>query len=211
MEAIKIITLCLVLGSSFIFLSCDTVDGIIEYFTKEPEVEAIEEVIQMSVPLGYVAQVAMAAANGEELEFDVQMVSNIENSIGWATMIIPVSKEHPLPIGNKTGTIMVTGYWSSKDEAVLSMAFTDFDIMVGSFSFVNIEAFPVVRTEEGLSVSYMKVWMNMGDLAMGFSSFDYDKNKERMGWKKSLPLIDTVMNQNVDFWTVVINDKNTPG
>jgi hypothetical protein len=194
-----------------LFISCSAVDEIKDYFTKEPEVAAVTEVLKIALPIGYAAQIAMAAVNGEALDNDIIVLSGIKDSSGPALVTIPVTTQRLLPIGSKTGTIVVSGYWSSMHDAVLSMALTDVNIATATATFDNIQAFPVFRDDTGITAIYVKEWVNMGTSSLDTSSVSSSEAAEKTTWGKNVPEIDSTMSADQDVWKITVRHKGTPG
>ena len=196
-------------------LSCgsisDKVNEIKDYFTKEPEVEAIAEVLKIALPIGYAAQIAMAAVNGDAVDDDIVIMSGISDSAGPALITIPVTATHPFPVGSKTGTIVVSGYWSSMDEAVLSMALIDIDIALANATFSNMQAFPVFRDSAGITAMYVKEWVNAGQSSLDINSVSASEADEKKAWGEDAPEIDSTVSVDQDVWKINVKHRGTPG
>jgi hypothetical protein len=205
----------LIISLGTLTLSCglisEKVNEVKNYFTKEPEVKAVAEVLKIALPIGYAAQIAMAAVNGERVDDNIIVVSGITDSAGPALITIPVTVTRPLPIGSKTGTIVVSGYWSSMDEAVMSMTLTDIGIAIATAMFENIQAFPVFRDSTGVTAVYVKEWVNTGESSLDTNSVSASEANEKKAWGENTPEIDSSMSVDLDVWKITVKHKGTPG
>ncbi|MBN1127916.1 MAG: hypothetical protein JXA71_02955 [Chitinispirillaceae bacterium] len=209
LKNILLISLCSLMLSGGLF--CDTIDTIKDYFTKEPEVDAVAEVLRIALPIGYAARTAMAAVNGETVDDGIVIVSGIKDSTGPALITIPVSSTHPLPIGSNTGTLVVSGYWSSMNEAVMAMVLNGLDIPTATATFDNIQAFPVLRDSTGIQALYARQWVNVGKSSLDTSSVSASEAEEKIAWGKNVPTIDSSASVDQDVWIIRVKHKGTPG
>ena len=198
-----------------LFCSCgkfsNTTKEIIDLFKKTPEVEAVADALKISLPIGYAAQIAMAAVNGDSLDSDITILSNIIDSSGPALVTIPVTVERPLPVGSKTGTIIIAGYWLSMDAAVMSMVLVNFDISTTTTELKNIKAFPVFREPEGITAVYVNQWINIVESSLDTNSIKKSEANKKLAWVDSVPEIDSTISTEQDVWMITVNENNTPG
>lgn len=193
-------------------LSCGIFKEVKEYFTKNPEVEAVEEVIKIAMPICYAAQIAMAAVAGEAVDPDITVISNVQDSSGGSALItIPITTSRPLPVGNKTGTIVVSGFWLSMNEAVMAMVLTNLTITTATATFDNIKAFPVFRDTTGVQAVYMKQWVNLGESSLDTNSVSESEAAQKKQWGENTPEINSSVSVEQDVWIVTALHKGTPG
>lgn len=115
-------------------------------FNKAPDIAAVTRTIKVSLPLAYAANVALDAVNKQAFS-GVTMNPSLGDTFPYSGMVtIPISKAHPLPVGlDSSGTIVVLGLWSSRNEGVMSVFFTSRNIKDGTFTLANIAFVPAQR------------------------------------------------------------------
>lgn len=213
----KNLIISLVLLTVTLFISCgkfiNSTKEIVNYFKKTPEVEAIADAVKISLPIGYAAQIAMSAVNGDSLDPGITVLSNIVDSSGPALVTIPVTADRPLPVGSKTGTIIVAGYWLSMEEAAMSMIFTNFDITTSAADFKNIKTFFVIRKTEGTGTTamYVNQWVNLVESPLDTNSVSKSEAIQKKAWADSIPEIDSTISVEQDVWIIMVKENNTPG
>jgi hypothetical protein len=178
------------------------------YSFKDPSGEPIKAVVRSTVPLAYAASVAMFSVNGSK-------PSNAVVSINTCTAIpadcfaaITITDDDSsVPLQLSTGTITVLGYWSSPDQAILTVAFSG-DAGSVLFPVHNISLFPVFRSGSSLKIVYAKIDINAivkdpATLTAGEKDAVFLKlNKTASN--------DASANVNMDAWIVDRNDRGTP-
>jgi hypothetical protein len=114
---------------------------------REPELESLRQGLKTSVAIGYCASLAMAAFKGEELPDNVIVFTNHsdEYSSSWL-LYVRIDSYYPLPFNPGIGDIVVGGIGDANG-GVISMVFTDIDILGGEFRLGGIHTVPVIERE----------------------------------------------------------------
>ncbi len=191
-------------------IQCRRIQDIKDFFDKEPEVAAISKVLKTTIPIAYAANIAMAAINGDTLP-QVTIQQGFTSFPGNGILHITISPTYPLPVGSdNSGSIFVAGMWSSTDNAILTILFTDLNIKHGTFQLNSISTFPVQRDTNGILAVYTDQDVNnvkdtflvfnltTGEIQTKYANLDTEKPTDSA----------IVVEQNA--WIINVADKNTP-
>jgi len=115
--------------------------------TREPELESLRQGLKTSAAIGYCASLAMTAFKGEELPGNVITITNNsdEYSSSWI-LYVRIDSYYPISFNSGIGDIVIGGI-GDKNGGVISMVFTDIDILGGEFKLGGIYTVPVIERE----------------------------------------------------------------
>lgn len=215
--------LTVILGLCIIFVVSSLVacsEDDIHNFFQDPNTEPIRATIKAGVPLANIAAISMAVYQGQEIYGVTKIGDGSLAHIHFNSY--PLASE-PLPfdnINNEGGSVDVYGLWSSPDQAILTVVFTDYSPGVPSFSIKKINTFPVqvVNTPEPhIMIAYANIDIDIfnssnyedpGDLdsseqAAEFERFSDVENEEAIRENAEI-------NVDLDAWVVHVFDNGTP-
>lgn len=122
---------------------------------EDPEIQSLRDGISASVSVGYCTSVAYSFFKGEELPDNVVVVSQKEDS-GVKSVILQVviNDSYQLPLNSSVGQITIAGTWEEKGSweqngGVISVLFTDIDILSSNYDFVGFYTLPIQELEDG--------------------------------------------------------------
>ena len=190
----------------------------IEDFFQDPNIEPIRAAVKTSVPLGNIAAISMAAYQGQVIDG----VSVIKNG-SLASINI---ESYPLVSDNlpfscfEEGSVMVYGWWSAPDRAILTVVFTDYSPGVPSFSVKKINTFPVQiidTPEPHIMLVYSNIDIDINTVSNPEDPGELDSNEQLVEFERFLDVQNeessrenAEINVDVDAWVVRVFDNNTP-
>lgn len=190
----------------------------IENFLQDPNTEPIKATVKTGVPLGNIAAICMAVYHGQEIDGVSIMQSGEFASIYFDSY--PLVTEQ-LPFSNsEDGSVMVYGWWSSPNRAILTVVFTDFSPGVPSFSVKKVSTFPVQIIdipEPHIMIVYSNIDIDINSSSNPEDPGDLDSNELSTEFERLLDVgneestqEDAEINVNVDAWLVRVYDNGTP-
>jgi len=186
-------------------------DDIRNYFNQIPTVEPIESTVKTAVPLGYAASVAMASVNGAVIP-NTSLSNTCTTYPCVATMVIILSPGI-LPVTldgiENNGEIFVAGLWSSAQQAIMTMVFTDINAGSNYLSIHKISTIPVTQTGSTLSIVYAGVDMNIDsdpDFFIDLNDTQIQTEYERLNQPVS---DDPEINVDMDAWVISVDLAGT--
>jgi hypothetical protein len=200
-----VLVTCIILN-----LQCRRIQEVKDFFNREPEVSAVSKVLKTTIPVVYAANVAMAAVNGDTLP-QVVFRQGFTSFPGNGILYITISPTYPLPIGSdNSGGILVVGMWSSKNNAILTVLFSDLNISQGTFQLNSINTFPVQRDGDSLLAVYADQDVNsVKDTFLVFSLSTGQIQTEYIRLLAEKPTDSAiVVEQNA--WIIDVDTKGTP-
>lgn len=128
--------------------ACGKVDEQTNNYTqKTPSTEPIKTTIKTTIPVAYAAAIAMQTA---------------PCSPPCAAMVtVPIDAASIPIILESYGEIVVSGFWTDADSAVLTTSLIDVSIGAGSLQLSNVATFPVQATADGIKLVYAGVDINI--------------------------------------------------
>lgn len=213
-----LLILFLVACSSDVKDDLDDLEDTIDSFLQDPNTEPIRATIKTSVPLGNIAAISMAAYQGQEIDG-----VSITRSGSLASIYIenyPLTSDQ-LPFSNsEDGSVMVYGLWSSPDQAILTVVFTDYSPGVPSFSVKKVSIFPVQIVnipEPHIMLVYSNIDIDINSSSNPEDPGDLDGNEQSTEFERLLDIgneestrENAEINVDVDAWVVRVYDNNTP-
>ena len=195
----------------------DLGDNAGEFFL-DPNTEPIRAAVKTSVPLGNIAAISMAAYQGEDIDGVL-----IYRNGSLATIHIenyPLISD-ALPFSHSTeGNVMVYGWWSSPDRAILTVVFTDYSPGVPSFSIKKVDTFPVqiINTPEPhIMLVYSNIDIDITTSSNYEDPGDLDSNEQSAEFDRFLDVENeeatrnnAEINVDLEAWIVRVFDNDTP-
>jgi hypothetical protein len=122
---------------------------------EDPEIQTLRDGIRASVSVGYCSSIAYSFFKGEEVPNNVVIVSQKEDS-GTKSVILQVliNDSYKLPLNSSVGQITIAGTWEEKgtwdkNGGVISVLFTDIDVLKSNYEFVGFYTLPIKELEDG--------------------------------------------------------------
>lgn len=188
----------------------EQLNDIEEQLDQTPTVEPIESAFKTMVPLGYIANVVMALAEG--YEFDNASITNSCNSFPCAAVATVELNAVVLPMAlDAYGEVTVAGLWTSSESAVLSMSFTDMEIGTGIFPVPGITTVPVQRQGGLVTIVYGASDIDINtqpDTVHNLGDTEIQQELERLD--QEFPE-DPELALFMEAWSVQVDDGGTPG
>jgi len=205
-----------VVFSCLLMISCGGEDprDIIDDFLQTPDTETIRATIRTAVPLAHIAAVAMEAVNGNP-SGEVTSYTTCA-SYPCLSLVSMELDQNNLPFTFDTsGSVGVTGLWTSEDSAILTVFFYDVYAGIPAFRVSEISTFPVERVidPEG-GYRYILVFSEIDINIDTDSEPDELSEEERQAEYDRLdiePSDDAEVNIALDAWMVEVLDADTPG
>lgn len=134
---------------------------------QEPELGSLQQGLKTSAAIGYCASLAMAAFKDEALPGNVIMITNSsdEYSSSWL-MYVNINSNFPLQFNSDIGDIIIGGI-GDENGGVISMLFSDIDILGGEFKLGGIYTVPVIERE--LEGNILTLFARQ-DIVLGYGS-----------------------------------------
>jgi hypothetical protein len=178
---------------------------------KDPSGEPIKAVVRTTVPLAYAASVAMSSVSGSAPPNAVVSINTCTTIPTDCFAVITITDDDssvPLQLTIGTGTITVLGYWSSPDQAILTVVFSG---GAGSslFPIHNISLFPVLKSVSSLKIVYANVDIN-AIVKDPKTLTPEEKNAAFLKLNKTASN-DASANVNMDVWIIDRYAGSTPG
>jgi len=143
-------------------ISCrKEIDNPLDDWFQDPPVAPISQTIKTVVPVGYAASVAMLYLKG----YDVP-TSKIEKRKSATLLYVNTETDYPYTFQDDNyGQMIIAILPAGENTALVSVFFTDMDIIAGKFKLKNVIAFPVIFDElnNKITAIYASIDINLGD------------------------------------------------
>ncbi len=192
-----------ILFGCFLALSgCDG-DSASDYkqFFHDPSAEPVKAVIRTTVPLAYAASVAMATACTTGSVYPCNATVTITDD----------DSNFPLRLASSgTGTILVYGYWTSADDALLTVLFVNTYAGSSLFRVNQVSAFPVKKNLSGiLRIVYASVDIDVATGPVYPNDMSAPERDVKLGLISSTTSsTEPSANINMEAWVVDVDDMN---
>lgn len=122
-------------------LSCNKVDDL----KQPPELTPLEDGFKTSAAIGYCISIATRALTDQPLPSNVVYTKKTTAGYSSSGLIhISVNAASPVPFNSKIGDITIAGLWNETSGGVISIIFSDFDLVNGDFKFYGIHTIPIM-------------------------------------------------------------------
>ncbi len=153
------------------------VDNPIKDWFQDPPVSPITQTIKTVVPIGYAASLVSMDMRGLK-----SPVVKSEKQKNATLLYIDTNTDYPYKFRGDTYGQMIVAYISAEENtALVSIFFTDMDIVTGSFTLLNVVAFPVIydEFEDKTTAVYVSMDVNLGsnlDIGLDLTSSEIEEN-----------------------------------
>ena len=182
-------------------------------FDQKPEIEPLRHGINISAAVGYCASIASSAFKGEPLPGNVifQHINHNEYSSA-GLLFVKIDEQFPLPFNNQIGEITIAGIWDENNRGVITVIFTNFNVLSSNFEFYGLYTVPVMKQEDGTILTlFAEQDIIIGEgsdtlLNLNLSNPQFNMELERLNSERPKDVF-AAIKQNV--WFVTIDPKNT--
>ncbi len=159
-------------------ISCrKEVDNPINDWFQNPPVSPITQTIKTVIPVGYAASLVSMDMRGLK-----SPVVKSEKQKDAKILYVDTSTDYPYKFKDDNYGQMIVAYISAEENtALVSIFFTDMDIVTGSFTLLNVVAFPVTydEFEDKTTAVYVSMDINLGsnsDIGLDLTSAEIEEN-----------------------------------
>jgi hypothetical protein len=207
---IKHVAACVLVCLLVLLSGCSK--GTLDDLFKDPDLTEIRKALKTALPLSYAANAAMVSMEGTRLP-NVSMVQTGDtSSVGAFIMEVTVDSTFPMPHGiSGQGKITVAGFNARADMAMLTVMFTDMNVLQGNFTIQNVSTFPVVRptgTKE-LIVVYADIDINAGSDTLFTVGVTQEQINAEFTRYETMKDWDTTVHLEEIAWVIRIQDQGT--
>jgi hypothetical protein len=173
-------------------------------------------VLKTAMPVGYAANLTMAAMQGDSLPNVLVVRSGSDTSTGCFLVNITVDSTYPLP-GSVQGTGIITtaGIIVDNRTAIMTAVFSSLNITQGAFIIRDISTFPVVRDTDIISgkreldVVYWDVDINSGSDTLLRAGIDSGQISAELVKFQTMKSFDSGVSLSENAWIIRVDDNNT--
>jgi hypothetical protein len=203
----KIILTCIFLPFA---LSCNKLDEL----NNPPELAPLEDGFKSSAAIAYCVSIASRAFTGQSIPSNVvYSKTNTDGYSGSGIIQIAVNASTPVPFNREIGDITIVGVWDGTSGGVISILFSDFDLVRSGFKFHGIHTIPIMirpTTNEIVSVfAQQDIVIGEGSdtlLNLSLSKLKFATELERLNNPEPTdPFV--AVKQNV--WHLTVTPKNS--
>lgn len=173
----KILKYFLVLLLIINFSCRKEIDNPINDWFQDPPVSPITQTIKTVIPVGYAASLVIMDMKGYKTP-----IIKTENQKDAKILYVDTSTDYPYKFKGDTYGQMIVAYISAEENtALVSIFFTDMDIVTGSFTLLNVVAFPVIydEFEDKTTAVYVSMDVNLGsnlDIGLDLTSSEIEES-----------------------------------
>jgi hypothetical protein len=205
--------LCTAAAAALLALaSCDKIEDLL----REPDVTPVRNVLKAAMPVGYAANLTMAAMQGASLPNVTVLRSGSDSTIGCFLLNIVVDSAYPLPgDARATGIITTAGIVVDSRTAIMSAVFSSLSFTQGSFNIRSISTFPVVCDSDIISgkreldVVYFDVDINAGSDTLLSVRMDSGQISAELVKYNTMKSFDSGVSVSENAWILRVDDNNT--
>ncbi|HKL07629.1 MAG TPA: hypothetical protein VJ896_02570 [Bacteroidales bacterium] len=185
-------------------VSCRKVKDVKEWF-QDPPVSPVTQTIKTVIPVGYAAEVAILSLKGYEIPN-----TKISKSKKSTLIYIDTNVDYPYKFkGDSYGQMVVAAIQTGENTALISVFFTDMDIVTGSYKLLNVIAFPVIFTEEKITAVYVAMDINLGsnlDIGIDLTEEEINENLAKLNNERT-KINEIAISQNA--WIIDVYHQGT--
>jgi hypothetical protein len=193
-----------------LLFSCNKVDDL----NQPPELTPLEDGFKTSAAIGYCISIATRALSGQTLPPNVIYTKRSTDGYSSSGLIhISVNSSAPVPFNSKIGDITIAGLWNETTGGVISIVFSDFNVVKGTFKFYGIHTIPIIvrpNTNEIVSIfAEQDIIIGQGSdtlLNLNLSKPKFDTELNRLNSPEPTDAF-VAIKQNV--WHLTVTPKNT--
>lgn len=153
------------------------IDNPINDWFQDPPVSPITQTIKIVIPVGHAASLAIMHMKG----YKVPNVKS-EKQKDATILYVDTNTDYPYKFKDDTYGQMIIAYvQTDENTALVSVFFTDMDIVAGSFTLLNVVAFPVIydEFEDKTTAVYVSMDVNLGsnlDIGLDLTSSEIEES-----------------------------------
>ena len=184
-------------------------DDFLNDLFRSPNTEPIRASIKTAMPLAHAAAVCMAAVQGD-IGDGVEVVSRTSDGFPCGAVITFPIDPGNIPFAFNEGShAVVAGFWSTSDQAILTVSFIETNAGVPSFEVSEVATFPVKRVGNFYVVVYANADINIDSDPEPNELSDDQKNAEFE--RLELTADDAKPNINIalDAWVVEVDHNGS--
>lgn len=180
---------------------------------ENPEMEPLKHGFKTSAAIGYCASIAVTVLEGDYIPPNVLFENSNHGEFSNAgIMYVTIDEQYPLPFNSSIGDIVIAAIWNN-NSGVMTVVFSDIDIINSEFEFHGIHTVPLMRefsTGNILSV-FAKQDIVIGEgsdtlINLSFSNPQLNLELDRL---EDGPSDDMFVAASQNVWFVSIDQKNT--
>ena len=187
-------------------LSCRNKDNPIRDWFQDPPVDPITQTIKTVIPVGYAASLVIMDMKG----LKVSNTKSVKQKS--ATLLyVDTSVDYPYKFKDDTYGQMIIAYvQTDENTALVSVFFTDMDVVSGKFELQNVIAFPVIFDVEKniIRAVYASIDINLGsnlDISLDLTPSEIEENLLKLE-NESTEITEIAIAQNA--WIIEITLGN---
>lgn len=162
------------------------INNTIDNWFQDPPVSPITQTIKTVIPVGYAASLAIMDMKGYKFP-NTKSVKQKNATL----LYVDTETDYPYKFKDDTYGQMIIAYvQTDENTALVSVFFTDMDIVSGNFELKNVIAFPVVLDEinNKITAIYVSMDVNLGsnlNVGMDLSSSEIEENLLKLDNERS--------------------------
>jgi hypothetical protein len=179
-------------------------------------VTPVRNVLKAAMPIGYAANLTMAAMQGASLPNVTVVRSGSDTSTGCFLLTIVVDSAYPLPGDvQAVGIITTAGIIVDNRTAIMTAVFSSLNITRGDFVIRDISTFPVVSDTDIISgkreldVVYCDVDVNAGSDTLLHAGIDSGRISAELVKFQTMKSFDSGVSLSENAWIIRVDDNNT--
>jgi len=187
------------------------VDNPIKEWFQDPPVKPITQTIKTVVPVGYAASIVAQDMKGVK----TSAIKKEKQKSATLLYIDTSSDDYPYKFKNDSYGQMIIAYVQTDlNSALVSVFFTEMDIIEGSFKLENIIAFPVIYDElnNKTTAVYVSIDINVSsisDFGLDLSDSEVDENMDKLNNERIYDITDTDIAVVQNAWIIDIDHNGT--
>jgi hypothetical protein len=193
-------------------VSCDKIEDLL----REPDVTPVRNVLKAAMPVGYAANLTMAAMQGDTLPNVTVVRSGSDTSTGCFLVNIMVDSAYPLPGDVQAmGIITTAGIVLDNRTAIMSAVFSSLSITRGSIVIRDISTFPVVvdtdiiSGKRELDAVYFDMDINKGSDTLLHAGITQGQITAELTKYQTMKSFDSGVSLSENAWIIRVDDNNT--
>lgn len=183
-------------------------------FNQKPELTSLEQGFKASAAIGYCASLASTAFSGGTLPNNVAFnPSNKEGYSGAGLLVVDVDAGNPIPFNKHIGNVVIGALWDG-NSGVMSILFSDFDVISSQFKFYGIYTVPIIKdiTSDKLIIVFAEQDIIIGEGSETIVNLSLSKPQFNLELDRAQnkPAADPFVAVKQNFWHVAVDQNNTP-
>ncbi len=183
-------------------------DNPINDWFQDPPVNPVTETIKTVIPVGYAASIAVMHMKGYS-------IPNLKSEKQKSTNLLYIdtnSEDYPYKFkGDNYGQMVVAYVQTDENTALVSVFFTEMDVVSGSFELQNVIAFPVIYDElnDKITAIYASIDINIGsnsDIGLDLTTTEMEESLGKLDNERT-EITEVAIEQNA--WIIDVYHQGT--